>query len=926
MSIIDRKLLILFVVIISLITLLSIPSNSKLGEIYFKSYRYELALEYFNKSKTLDANSPKTLRQLKDYFLVQGEVDKALQLQVKICEVLTRSKKDLEELSRLYEWTNRPYESLKTKERLAALMSSEERNVALHHIGQGYRWLRKYDDADRVVNSLDNSERIDYLISDLEYYVSSSNFKKVIDLTNRLRRLGVNSDKFKLLQAQSYEVQGQIPEAIIAYKKYLSNDPSFHHYDAYKIVPNEKFYKNNLRTYEKIIDLHQRQKDDTILVDLYEEIFKVNPNDYETALSAIVLHYKKNEIAQMISLLDKVYNSHNSRDLYRSGDLLRLLKESKRALSHLRKAHELSPTNTDILEALVDTYEEMGKDRRALYYQYKLLKILKKKELNKKSSFHYLFESELYAQANGNYQVPKNKTKIRDAQKKILYLLEKVGDKVLRHEELLRYVKIYPLDTRIKSELAYSFVLRGDQAEAERVYNEIYEINNQDRDAVFFLVDEHLKKYEYLDAQRKMLMLPEDGKDYAALNRLEMIYRELDQSKADELCSHALENVYVDLKDYGQVNLIARCYDYAGDSGKAVSVLLDYLRLNSSDKYAKISLAYYLIKSHRLLDAETVIRNLHKEYPKDIDVFAVHSDLKSYKLRRLRERAWQHSGYVHLFSDRFNGLSYWDSDFKLTKHFWPWAFSTSYSLQNPYYNSSLISDFKVHASYEQVDSYFSEIYIGKNLVNSSRLNAGGSFYKNINSRFSLFADVNLNKQVYEVNTFTKEQKPSQDNYSLSLNQIYNRKHNFSYALEHYSFKLYEGREKIDYIYASFFWNYNYSKRIVYGPYLYERRSLSSTDYIATLLPDFVSTQCMHLKYRHKLKTSENPHTNESDACVGATRSNSSGLGGYINLVNTTKIELAYDYEFELRFEYDQPIYQDLNQVFSIYAGYNYWIF
>tara|TARA_R110000868_G_scaffold154736_1_gene380908 strand:- start:22774 stop:25533 length:2760 start_codon:yes stop_codon:yes gene_type:complete len=919
--------MVLFVTIIILVTIISVPSNSKLGEIYFKSYKYDLALEYFNKSKSLDSDSPKTLRQLKEYFLVQGEVEKALQMQVKICEVLTRSKKDLLELVQLYEWTNKPYEALRAKERYAALLPNTERIELLHQIGQGYRWLRKYSDADRVASSLEDSEKIDYLIADLEYYVSSSNFEKVIELTERLKKLGLKSDKFKLLQAQSYEVQGQVSQAIVAYKKYLSDNPEYHSYSAYKIVPSASFYKQNLRTYEKIIFLHQKNNDTEILVNLYEEIFKMGVSDYEIALSAIVLRYQAGEYDKMMPMLESVYRSNRHRDLYRSGDLYRLLKDYKSAVKHFEKAHSLAPNNTDILEALADTYEDLGNNKKALYYQYKLLRLLKRKnKASGSSSFYYLFESELYAQNSGSTGVSSTKTRIRNTQKRILYLLEKIGDKKTRHKELLRYVSLYPLDTRIKLELAYSFSERGEEEKAKKIYLEIYEINNQDRDTVFFLVDDHFSRSEYQQAYRKLSVMPYNAKDYVYLNRLEVAAREINPIRAEAICKQVLDAKSKPYRNYSFAELTGRCFDYNGEPSESARVLTEYLRHRPKNKYARLSVAYYLIKADDIGNAKTIALGLDKDYPKDGDIDQLLVYLEELRLKKLRDRAWRFQTYIHLFSENFSGLSFWDNDYKITKFFYPWSYSVSYSLQDPFYDSSLISDVKVHVGYEDPNRYSLEFYLGKNLDNNAQPILGGEYYHVLSSRTTLFLNFNLNKQVYENKDFSALQVPTVTNLSVDFYKKHTAQTSIGYGLEYRSYELFEGNEKLDYIEGRLTWDYMLDSRWTIGPYFFERHSISSTPFISTLLPEFISTQCLHAKYRHRIKTKESPLLNESDACVGITRTKLDGVGGYLNFVNTTKYDYLRDHQFELRFELDQPVYKELNQVFSIFAGYTYWIY
>jgi len=682
-----------------------------------------------------------------------------------------------------------------------------------------------------------------------------------------------------------------------------------------------------LRTFEKIIFLHQKNNDTEILVNLYEEIFGAGVNDYEIALSAIVLRYEAREYDKMTPLLEKVYRSNRHRDLYRSGDIFRLLKDYKSAVKHFEKAHSLAPNNTDILEALADTYEDLGDNRKALYYQYKLLRALKKKNKARGStSFHYMFESELYAQSNGSTGVSSTKSRIRNTQRRILYLLEKIGDKKTRHKELLRYVRLYPLDTRIKLELAYSYSERGEEDKAKAIYLEIYEINNQDRDTVFFLVDDHFSRGEYQAAYSKLAMMPYKAKDYVYLNRLEVAAREVNPSRANEICEQVLVAKTKPYRNFSFAELSGRCFDYRGEPSESAHVLTEYLRYKPESKYARLSLAYYLIKADDITSAKLVALGLDKDYPKDEDIDQLLLYLEELRLKKLRDRAWRFQTYIHLFSENFNGLSFWDNDYKITKFFYPWSYSVSYSLQDPFYDSSLISDVKVHLGYEKPNKYSLEFYVGKNIDNNTQPVLGGEYYHLLSPRTTMFMNFNLNKQVFENKDFASIQVPTVSNFSVDFYKKHTQQTSVGYGLEYKSYELFEGSEKLDYIEGRLTWDYQLDSRWTIGPYFFERHALSSTPFISTLLPDYVSTQCLHAKYKHRIKTKESPLLNESDACVGITRTKLDGVGGYVNFVNTTKYDYLRDHQFELRFELDQPVYKELNQVFSLFAGYTYWMY
>jgi len=926
MTIIDTKLLALFVTIIVMLTVLSVPSNSKLGEIYFKSFKYDLALEYYNKSNALDSNSPKILKQLRDYFLVQGEIQKALQMQDKVCDVLSRNENELLELAKLYDWNNKPYEGLKTKERLAALYNGEAKNELLSEIAQGYRWLRRYDDADRLAELLDQTDKIQYLLSTLEYYVSSSNFPKVIELTEKITKLGVHSRRFKLLKAQSFEAEGKIYQSIIAYKKYLSDDSNFHDYNSTQIVPSASFYADNLRTYEKIIELHQKQNDEEILMDLYLAIFTKVSNEYEIALSAAVLLYKFKETNRLVELLERIYISNRYRDLYRTGDIYRLMGMQKDDVRQLEKAYKLSPKNTEVIEALADVYEELGENKKALRLQYKLLKLLEKKE-RPSQSYRYIYDSEYYALLNGPAPISRNRSRIKNTQKKILFLLEKIGDKKERHKELIRFVERYPLDTQIRVELAYSYLDLKQEDKALVEFKKVLEINNQDRDAVLFIVDHYIQDRQYVSAKQTLELLPDSKKDFDLLNRKEAVYRVTDPDLADQICDE-LQDLSKNRNNYSYVELKSRCFDQNDQPELAIELIKKYLKKDKTNKYAKISLGYYYLKAKEFDSANALIKELESQKPNDTDLKELKRQAYLAENNFKKQRAWYFSTYIHLFSEKFNGVSFWDYDAKILKNFYPFAFGVSYSLQDPFYSSGLIDDLKLHLNVEKNNSYFLNFYVGQNLKNNNQFNAGVSGFSALTKNLNLNLDVNYRKQVFELSSMTASQMPTVSNADLSFSYTASSKNSYNFSAGFLDYEIFKGNESHQYARASLGWDHVFSERFSAGPFAYQLQTLATGNLIKTLLPDFISIQCINGTYWHKLRDFESPSSlsNRSTGCLGVSTTDEVGTGVYFNFANITNWYIDENQDLELRVELDQSIYQDLNQFFNIYLGYNKWYF
>lgn len=924
MSIVDRKLLIILITLVLFMTIVSIPNNQKMGEIYFKSYKYDLALEYYNKAKALDSNSPIILRQLKDYFLIQGEVEKALQVQQKITQVLSKNTDELQELAKLYEWNNQPYEALKAQERLARLLPRDEQLTLYNNIGQGYRWLRKYDDVDRIAEYLDRTEKTAYLISVLEFYISSSNFPKVIELTNKLESLGANSQKFKLVKAQSLEAQGRVKDAITGYKSALSDNPSKTTYEAYEIIPSVRFYSDNYPIYQKIISLYERLEDKEYLLKLYNEIYRIVPGQYEIGLKAAQTHIQANQPEEAKAILGSLYKTDDHWNLYQSAIHLKELGQLKLARRHLEKAYKLAPNEPLIIDLLSDVYEDLGNHKRALKLQYRLLRILKRSSMLD-DKFHYQYNFYLVAQSGGRLPRNQKREKIKSTQERILYLLSKIGDKNTRHSELLRYVKLYPLDTNFKKDLAYSHVERGEEDQALAVFQDIYQINPLDRDATIYIADHHLKNGDEAKAIELLERIPPKMRNSNILNKLEASYRQLGDEKAQQICSEVTAQKKSPGNDYALADLLARCYGHKKQYAQAVDVLTDYLRTDSSNDYAKLNLAYALAHDNRFNEAHTVANQVDtKEVGREnLRVFRRYAQYL--ETRYNHSNAWEVKSYIHLFSQDYDGLSYWDFDTKVLKHFAPFAAGASYSLQDPIYNSSLISDLKLHLLYENIGESKSEVYVGKNVKNSTEMNYGLHYEAYLSPKSSFVADVHVEAQEYTLDVFTSAMKPTKD--TLSLSYFYNSSERNSYyyqlGLQRYNIK---PDESLTYAGASFQWLRKINPVFRMGPYLSYQVAIQKDPFIQTLLASQTSTQCLKFHYITHPWQEDRDYTNEIEGCFGLGQSKTEGFGFFASIEDIYKYEINKASSFEARLKLDQIILNRNTQILSLYLGYQRWFF
>lgn len=919
MLLIDHKLFALLIFVIVLMTVTSIPDDAKMGEIYFKSFQHDKALDHYKKAKALDSNSPKIIKQLKNYYLVQGDVASALLMQEKVCLVLTRNITELKELVQLYEWNNQPYEALKTQERIIPLLDGDNKAELLHHLTQGYRWLRYYDDADRVASYLDQSDKIDYLISDLEYYVSRSNFPKVIELTNRLNALGIDSPKFRLLQAQSFEIQSDIRNAIVGYKKYLGGDPSNHNYGSYKIVRSEKFYKDNLRTFEKLITLYQELEDDDYLVMLYAEIFQKVPSEYEIGLSAAVMLYEREEYQKVRSILHKIIHSNLARDVYRSGDMLLLLNDNKNARKHLEKAYQIDPTNVETMEALSEAYERLGLNKKALRLQYRIRKLIKTKIPHQ--SWHPAFGATSYyqVQATGPSDISQLNApeRLKTTQKRIIFLLEKVGDRKSKLAELENYARTYPLDVEMLLELAFAYADINQVSNARKIFEQILAINPYHEKAITSLAEYYWNNGEKGMARTLMERLSNENLNEQTLNRLELIYHDSDDVRAGEICEKFLNRKLKSTDSFAAYELKSRCLIRNDRYGEASDIMLDYLEENPNEKSAKELLGYYLAESGKSIEAKIIARDIGNE------TLYKYADYLEFAKRRAQ--AWMLEWSYSASARSMNWVSYSDAFLNVIKYNNEWFYGFGTQAGESYYRDGLYSSGYLIFGKNKPNQYNYRFELGKN-ISYDRDFAGKAKIQipisKTQDELSFFLEYNQTLNNYSF---------PNSNQSLTLDKLggsYEWKRPFAQFIVLPSlirYNITNPHQKN--LYASIYSQYLYRlKQLYLGGLLEHQQRVQKNEYFNSRLSDRSSVACLKAAYQFQDIEVDDSYDNRIEVCGGYVLSRPNNDGFYGAIENVMRIKHGSYSFLELRARYDQFVFENRENVLSLGIYQQIWFF
>lgn len=918
-KVIDTKLLFLLFILLGSLTILTIPEDERLGEIFFKSFQYEKAYEYLSKASSAPKAKPSTLAKLRDYYIVEGQLDKAIQMQEKITLILPKNTEELQMLIKLYTWNSQPLEVLRVKERLAVLLPPKEQLQEYNQILQGYRWLKKYEKADQLAIKLDSTKQSYFLRSNLEYYIATNNLEKVIETTNTLIELEDSSQEFKLLLAQGYELQNEYSKAIVAYINYIHNTNGKYDISSTQINATKKQYERYRDIYEKVIELHQVLGNELILAQIYTNLYKTNPTEYEFAFEAANILIKNEMYNETIELMNSLKSISILNVQFRAADNLRLIKEYKYALAFYKKANKLRPNNIEVLDGLADTLEELNKNEEALYYNKKILKLLNKKV--PKSSYYIQFNSTLYAQSNGTYSVDTIKNDIKRREQKIIYLLEKTNKQSERKQMLESYIKRYPLDLEAKQNLAYVYDQNGNKEKARELFQNINQINPNNVDATIYLVDHSLSTYNYAEANSYIEANIYKKTNFDLLNRSYYVAKALKQDdQAAQICEYIINK---DIKNIREpvIDLRAECYTDEQNYQQAQAIILEYLSKNQSNQL-ELKLAYAYANNYQINESSIIATNLERKGLNKEELKTLKIYISNKEVEAKTNHSWQSIHAFEYTQTTPGTLDFWRFSNTIKKNQRKNSYGLNYNIYDPIYPSQNINDLRFIYEHKREKTFFSS-YIGKNIKNNTKAIIGLNYNSQYSQDQKFGISIDLNNQEYGIINIFDYQKPIYDQVTVNYNQLLSTdsEHTFNLQVRKYELSSLSFATYGTFIYE---YDYYYTKSLYFGPYIFQQRRVDGQN--NTIFNDNVSIIGAHLHYWHYGNTNSKI-SNRSDLYTGFDIATSFNFINYYSYTNTTNYKINDKNSIEFQVEATKLVQlASQSDLYRLLILYNHWYF
>ncbi|GAB4013004.1 MAG: hypothetical protein Fur0010_09420 [Bdellovibrio sp.] len=531
---------IFFICLIVLATILSIPSSERLGMIYFDSYQYDKALVYFKKVNSLNENNIPTLKKLKEYFLIKGSVEEALEVQKKLCALRPKNVEYLVELEKLYDWSQKPSQKLATMRKRAELLSDENKRSLYVEILNGYRWLRDYQSADEVAKYImvdpilkTSQNLVDQVI---EYFLATRKSEEAIHLLEIKILQSPDDQKSLEWLSESYRFQGDFLKSIEILLRLLgSNERKLNIVDQIKTIEVDQI-KRRFNVVESIIDGLIKSKQHKQVQEVREYLFKIFPEDPEIRFALAETYYSNKEIPQALEMYLSLFTVKDDlpKYLYQAALRLREVGKIQDALRFMEKLIKFYPDVITYLEFLGDLYEQNGEKRKAIETYFKIL------ELKKRRTF--LEARNLYALNSEIPFVPDFKTlkihplfrkdtQVQRVKNKILNVVDHLDSVNEKFDVLNRLVENSPNDLAILKRLGYAHFEADNPEGAYKVFEHAYRIDPSDLDIVEVLLRKDLENRDVESASMKLGLLTNQN-NYFDLNEEFLFIKDKEEHQA----------------------------------------------------------------------------------------------------------------------------------------------------------------------------------------------------------------------------------------------------------------------------------------------------------------------------------------------------------------------------------------------------------
>lgn len=532
---------ILFVSFSLLIIGFSIPTQKDLGMYYFNSFEYDKAVTYLVKEGRVHSEDVFVLKKLKEYALIQGDVEKAFETQLQLLSLKPHNIEYLMEAEKLADWTGNPAKKLEIAEKRAELVREEdplEYRKLLLKIAAGYGYLKDFKNADRLYKVLGEIGEQDSLEAAIRYFLARKDAPKAELYLSTYNDKYPNNFQFNTFYYQTLMYQGNFGHAFEVLVKTLY--PGIH-----SEVGDEEFlkglkleltrtnaasFKRESGNFKKLIrlsySLFDNAKEKMIqredLLKIVDSMEGKLPGFGLEVLGVGVKAFNKGhlELYEHLIQLARRNTQEDFRDIhYELSEFFLAQKNYKEARHDLEALTERFPLNRKYWELLGDTYNALGEKKKAIEAFKKLYKLQKKKA--DQAFILKIPKENLFCDITLKKTPPLKRQKLSQEEKRLLSVEERLVDSIYslddRRERLVEFesfLKENPDSLSAKKGMAYTYFDLGNSEEALKIFREIYERDKLDLDANRALISDWIVNSEWEKVEEAMKIIPSKTSDY----------------------------------------------------------------------------------------------------------------------------------------------------------------------------------------------------------------------------------------------------------------------------------------------------------------------------------------------------------------------------------------------------------------------------
>lgn len=580
-----------FLVSVLTVLIISVPSNVQMGSFFFESFQLEKAFEYYSGALKNNGFDLQNLKKLKEYYLVMGDTGRALELQESLVKLKPKNRGYHKDLISLYDWNRLPLKKLQAMETAARLEPEDRKVETLYEVAEGYRWLRRYDDAERVFDELSSSENPEYLEAALNFFASIGRRDKVEALSRRVRPKS-DPDVFRRWMAELAEADESYEEALQKYREILSTPQKDFHEDRLETFTRAELLPK-LGIIERINRILLRLEREEAAINLQRKLAEIFPENLSLLYDLGYFHLERKDQERTLGIFRIIEDKEkNLERLFEVCGVYATFGEEAETNRCLRSVVKRSPNNPRFLEGLAESLLRMGEKREALRLYEKILYLSGERDASLWRAQDLIFLAQngpFEARALKKKNPPRKKVlseeKLDDLRQKVIYLREELGEGKKSERLMLTLVRRHPKNKGYLKQLAFHYLDKGDRGLGVRTMERVLKLDPNDPDALRVVLARDAEEGRSEEVYRKLKLL-DPLRELPLLDLRLSVLQSL--GRREELSQFCLE---VSPK-YPELRI--RCEYEFGDRARAAAELSEFIREQKREDLRPLLAGWYV--------------------------------------------------------------------------------------------------------------------------------------------------------------------------------------------------------------------------------------------------------------------------------------------------------------------------------------------